>query len=384
MSFVTSPAHTRSHSAREHRRSSAVPGGRDAGRARTTRRARPRCSRIASCDRPSGGSSGRRAAQGSRSLVAEEQRDAAVVGAERARADPHELARRAELVEVGGPVPATRAGSTSVSRTEAGIAAPWSCSIASTSASVPPRRAVERPATPAGTARASRRRPARPRAQRRERAPAERRRTSTSHHSRSTPPGRNSPCTTRPSRLERLERRADAVGGDAEPRGDVARRRTAPCVRAYRATRSSSGARDRLGERGREALRERDAERVAQPRRVLDGGDALLAGDPHADRAPLGDAAARSSGAGRRAGRARDLVRRAGRRGRAGGRAGRRRRAPGVRRRGAAARARARSSALGSSSSRSSSAPSSSRSRSRSSASAAARRSASGASPSYM
>ena len=56
-----------------------------------------------------------------RRLVAEDQPDAAVVGPEPARADPHDVARRAQRVEIGRRgSSATRAGSTSVSSTDAG------------------------------------------------------------------------------------------------------------------------------------------------------------------------------------------------------------------------------------------------------------------------
>ena len=43
--------------------------------------------------------------------------------------------------------------------------------------------------------------------------------TSASHHSRSTPPGRNSPCSDATGRLEPRERLAHAVDADAQPRG---------------------------------------------------------------------------------------------------------------------------------------------------------------------
>ena len=74
------------------------------GRARSSRPARRSRSRIASWISPSGAPStaGRRREQPH--AVAEEQPDPTVVGAERARADPDELARRAQLVEHARPV----------------------------------------------------------------------------------------------------------------------------------------------------------------------------------------------------------------------------------------------------------------------------------------
>ena len=104
MSLVTSPAHTRSHSAVSSTASSAVPAA--ATRSGQNGRARGRELLRGSRRAParSGGSGSVTDDASSLHAVAEEQADPAVVGAERARAGPHELARRAQLVEHRGPV----------------------------------------------------------------------------------------------------------------------------------------------------------------------------------------------------------------------------------------------------------------------------------------
>ena len=196
------------------------------------------------------------------------------------------------------------------------------------------------------------------------------------------PPGRNSPCTTR-----RPPRASRATGATVGRRRRRARRGVAatkgPCVRANRATRSSRRPVGGSVKAAGDTVRQRDAERVAEPRRVLDRRDPVGPRDPNADRAVLRHQAVDRDG-GASLGPGRDLGRASTGRDRATDRGPRRSSARDARPRDAAARARPASSAAGSSSSRRSSEPSRSRSRSRSTTSAAARRSASGASPSYM
>ena len=104
-SLVTSPAHTRSQSASS---SSASVASFVAPRSSDQKLAPrcPRCSRTASWMRPDGGSTG--SVDGSRSacLIAEEQANASVSSADRSRADPYDIARGAQRVEVRGRVPA--------------------------------------------------------------------------------------------------------------------------------------------------------------------------------------------------------------------------------------------------------------------------------------
>ena len=98
VSLVTSPAHTRSHSAVSSTASSAVP----AAATRSGQNDAPARSKLVADRVVQSGPSAARADHRRREQldpVAEEQADAAVVGAERARADPHQLARRAQLVE---------------------------------------------------------------------------------------------------------------------------------------------------------------------------------------------------------------------------------------------------------------------------------------------
>ena len=102
VSFVTSPAQTRSHSAARRRRSSAVPAAVTSSDQNDAPRS-ARWRRSASCTSPSGGLGGRLGEQRG-SIGAEDERDAAVVGGERPRADPGHVAARHEGVEVRGTI----------------------------------------------------------------------------------------------------------------------------------------------------------------------------------------------------------------------------------------------------------------------------------------
>ena len=210
--------------------------------------------------------------------------------------------------------------------------------------------------------------------------------TSGSHNSRSAPPGRNSPLSSDAVRDEPVERVVDDARRGRPQRRAGSAARNGPCVRAHRASRPSSAPTTGAEERLRHTRRRRHADAVAVARDVLHRDPALLAADPRPDRASrrgeLGQVERRLDRARRRsAPRPRPST---GRPAGAGGR-GPGRRSSRWRSSTSAWRLSSRSaSASGSSSSRSSSWPSSSRSRSRSSVSACARRSASGASPSYM
>ena len=104
MSLVTSPAHTRSHSAVSTTRSS---GGTRRPATRSGQNDAPapaRRARSASCTGPSGRPVLDRAGREQADAVAEVQADAPVVGTERPRADPDDLAGRAQFVEHRRPV----------------------------------------------------------------------------------------------------------------------------------------------------------------------------------------------------------------------------------------------------------------------------------------
>ena len=186
--------------------------------------------------------------------------------------------------------------------------------------------------------------------------------------------GGGSPRTSRPVDLERVSSLADALGQPVARRGVLVV--NGPRRRASGASEAREGVARPVGERGGDAARRHRRRRVAEAAGVLDGDQPLLAGDAHMQRPALGD-----EPLGRTPRRRRD------RRARRAQVAGPAQQVVDAVRAVARAGGRSRStsaSASGSSSSRSSSVPSSSRSRSRSSASACARRSASGASPSYM
>ena len=129
--------------------------------------------------------------------------------------------------------------------------------------------------------------------------------TSTSHHSRSTPPGRNSPRDDAALGLERVRaRRAPARR----------RRRAVPATSSAveRAVRSGVSCDEpleravgRFGEDARQADRQRGAEaRRAGPRGVLDRGEPVLAGDLDPDRTAAPRASRRARPARRASARA--------------------------------------------------------------------------------
>ena len=318
--------------------------------------------------------------------------------AERAGADPHELAGGAELVEHARVVvERSRAGRIRASSSENGSATPSSRTIASRSATATAARLIE--AVPARQERgvASRRRPARPaRAASRACGGAAGAGPPDRSCRVAVPPGRSSPRTSWPRASSSAstgsidaaampQRAAGPGGGERRVRARVARDQRA------------RAARGRVEERGRQALRQRDAERVAVARGIF-GGDAARRVRAR-DRRERRELAIERSTAGagvKRPDRTSTSGRLAARgesrccdRGRRRGAADRSRASSSV---SAPARSSARSccssastsaSTSGSSRSRSSPPPISSRSRSRSSVSACALRSASGASPSY-
>ena len=103
VSLVISPAHTRSQSAVSRTASSAVPAAAEIS-GQNDAPARANCSRIASCNGPSGGSGSTTEAASSLTRSRKKRRTASVVGSERARTRPDELAGRAQLVEHRGAV----------------------------------------------------------------------------------------------------------------------------------------------------------------------------------------------------------------------------------------------------------------------------------------
>ncbi len=282
---MTSPAHTRSHSATSS--SASVESGRRRAqlRPRSWRRVRAsRCAdgvvqrarrRIERAPTP-----GRAAA----SWSAKHSRIRPSRRPDRAGADPHHLARRAQLVEHRRPVAAhprrqhvglDRRGHERARRTAR--RAPRRA---------PPARADRRGcrATPGGSGRSAGRSTG---STSRRSAASDRRRswrsTSTSHHSRCTPSGRNSPCTTRSSASRATI--APATRSAVVPnRRATSSTTNGPCVRANRPTSSSSGRGDRLGERHRQPERQRAPERIAVAGGVLGGRVARLAADGDLDR----------------------------------------------------------------------------------------------------
>ena len=277
MSFVTSPAQTRSQSARSTTASSAVPAA-ATSRARSTRHGRRASRGSRRAPAPSGRASGI-GVGGARTR--RWSRNSSVTrpsfGAERSGADPDEVAARRQGVEVGSlgtPAPAPEHIALEDRRRDRrALQATRSASI---SASGPPRGR----SAPCHAGQES------PEGRRVDgldlarRVASDRRRilrrTSESHHSRSAPPGRNSPCTTRPSALERLEgRRATRAAGRTPSHAATSTVVKGACVRAYRATRSASGALAGLKCTPPAARRHVDAQRVAQPCGVLHGGRAL-------------------------------------------------------------------------------------------------------------
>ena len=109
------------------------------------------------------------------------------------------------------------------------------------------------------------------------------RRTSGSIHSRSAPPGRNSPRRIVPASSSRSSASSTTPTGRPQRRAGSGVR-NGPWVRAKRASSPSSAAVARAEERVRDAGRRRDAHPVAVSRDVLDRDPALLAADPRRHR----------------------------------------------------------------------------------------------------
>ena len=273
---MTSPAHTRSHSAASTSASSYGKPAVATACSSSGQNDAPRCVEVREQRGVGGRRVGSSAGAGEHEQSAPGRGTAAGPGRRWRRAPPAPThttspdgAQRVEVGRLGSrrPAPAARR---SRAPTPAS-AAPWSM----------PERLDQRRRRPAGASR-------RPATRGRKRASAspstgstslrsaasDRRRswrsTSSSHHSRSTPSGRNSPRTTRPSRFERLERgHAPASAATPKRRGDL---------RGEERTVGAGEAGDEVDAAGRstgsvnaagQAERERDAERVAQPGRVF-------------------------------------------------------------------------------------------------------------------
>ena len=379
VSLVTSPAQTRSHSAESTMRSSGTPAAASSSGQNDAPRSR-RCSRSASWTGPSGGVSGSGGAT-SRSV----SRNPSAIRPSSAPIPPAPIHTTSPLAQSAsrsaGRYPRTRERRTSDSTIEAGIEAPCSCAIASTSAVGPCRGTVaachsgaNRPSAGASTGSTSLRS-----------AASERRRiersTSASHHSRSSPPGRNSPRTTRP--CDSSEATAPATRSSPTPnRAATSAVPNGPWVRANRATRPSSGAGvgsvntvgTPSGSDAPSASRYRPASSTATNRSCPATRRRIAR--PSRSRSPsqpVGSAFERAETS--------SAVRSPSRRSRSWTSSALRARRPSAR---CCSSSSSSASATGSISSRRSSAPSSSRRSSRSSESAAARRSAIGASASYM
>ena len=396
VSFVTSPAQTRSHRASSTSRSEPPPAARV--QLAVERRAargqvladRARGASPAARSTPSGGPTGPE-----RLAARPDEHDPAVVAAEAPPPHPGDLAHRAELVEQARLV-ARDPGRQHVplqdrrrdrqagqlvddlgQALQGGRPAERRRGRSPTAAT--PCHAGRNRASAAGSTGSTSRRS---RASDRRRSS---RSTSGSHHSRSAPPGRNSPRSSVPAASSRSSASSTTPTGRPQRRAGSGVR-NGPCVRAQRASSPSSapatGARNASGTPDRR----RHADAVAVAGDVLDRDPALLAGDPGPDRAPRRTPAPRATDAAHVAppstrAATSSVVRSPSRRSRSWTWSA----VVAWRSSASAWRVSSRSaSASGSSSSRSSSWPSSSRSRSRSSVSACARRSASGASPSYM
>ena len=346
---------------------------------------------MASAGRPSGRRPGPKpeAGQEQTGLVPKGQHHPAVVAAEGAGAHPQDLAGGQQLVEQPGRVavhPGT--GRRRARGRWPAMATPWSWPITSYSRSSPPVAAMARPPVrgrhPCQAGRNRARASADVGSTCWRSTASERcrriRRTSTSHHSRSTPSGRNAPRSSRPVVDQAGQHLLHRGRPHAEPGGRLAGHER-PVGPAPPADQLEQGVVDRGEEGVGQTGRRRHPEPVAVAAGVLAGDQPVLAGDPHPD----GPAVGQQLGRRRRPGRpARPARRRSGRRAGAGGRGRPRRSWPASARRAPAARPPAGSRAPPSSRSRSSSEPTSSASMRRSRVRAWARRSASGESPSYM
>ena len=212
-----------------------------------------------------------------RRVVAEVDGDAVEAGA-----DPDDLARGAERVELLGPVAGDAARQhvrlpqrDRERQRPAAARAPRAGSRAGRSRASAGRK---RPSA-ACSAGSTSRRSAASEARRR------RRRTSGSHHSRSVPPGRSSPRTSFSSRSS-----SSSSGSTSRPKRAFASAVVnGPRPRAKRSTSWRQGLRAALEEDVGQPARRHRAERVAVAARVLGGDQPLLARDPDPDGAPLGD-----------------------------------------------------------------------------------------------
>ena len=175
------------------------------------------------------------------------------------------------------------------SSADATSGAPCSWATTSTSASTPRRLRADAVPARAGSGRAC---AASTGSTSLRSAASERRRswrsTSSSHHSRSTPSGRNSPRTTRPSTSSRSSAGAHRLRRHRRSgRRRAARGTDRGCGRSGRRGRAPGRATDSVQLAG-QADGHGDAERVAQAAGVLGRAEALLAGDRREEGAPLG------------------------------------------------------------------------------------------------
>ena len=259
-------------------REAAAAGGVDGGEERGARRCR--CSTMAAWSPVRSGGVDRRHERAQ--VIREVQRDAAVAIAERFDAQPHHLARSHEEVEVAGAV------ALDARRQHLGLehrhreaarpaAARWRRAARRAPArgrTTPCHTVASRPSASVSTGSTSRR----SRASDRWRNV---RSTPVSHHSRCTPPGRNSPASTRPAEPIRAstssatawpspKRRAHSSRRERPVRARVAQHADrqpglAPAAAAARGVPGGSGA----------------PERIAIARGILDGDVARAAGDRH-------------------------------------------------------------------------------------------------------
>ena len=182
-----------------------------------------------------------------RQLVGEVQPDPAVVGADRAGADPHDVAGGAQLVEIAAAV--AEPGAPGAPRSPASTPRAPRPAAARAPRPAPRGRGARRGcrARPGGSGRRPPARPARPRgaaspANAGAAGAARRRRTTPG----STPSGRNSPCTTRSVGLERGQRAGDALGRRRRSGGRRRRPRTGRgCGRSGRPATRAGAAPDR-------------------------------------------------------------------------------------------------------------------------------------------
>ena len=112
-----------------------------------------------------------------------------------------------------------------------------------------------------------------------------RRSTSGSHHSRSVPPGRSSPRTSRSARSSSCSSASSSSPNRVVGLGGRERAATLRVAEHELAERVRAALEERLGQ----AAGRHHAERVAVAAGILGGDQPLLAGDPGSERAPLGE-----------------------------------------------------------------------------------------------